>query len=93
LYIILLVVVSTCLLHLSKSPRFAKAAVTNLNDFLRRSFFLHLSRPACNLFQGCITMLSDSVATSPLALRWMCGSPRTGCVRRTTRIYVARTNK
>ena len=29
-----------------------------------------------------------SVATSPLALRWMCDSPRTGCARRTTPIYI-----
>ena len=28
------------------------------------------------------------LATSPLALRWMCDSPWTGCVRRTTPIYM-----
>jgi len=33
------------------------------------------------------------VGTSPLALRWLCDSPRTGCARRTTiYIYVARTS-
>ena len=31
-----------------------------------------------------------SVATSPLALRWMRGSPRTGCARRITPIYMWR---
>jgi len=30
----------------------------------------------------------DSVATFALALRWMCDSPRTGCARRTTPIYM-----
>jgi len=30
------------------------------------------------------------VATSQLALRWMCNSPRTGCARRTTPIYMWR---
>jgi len=29
-----------------------------------------------------------SVANSPLTFRWMCDSPRTGCVRRTTPIYM-----
>jgi len=33
-----------------------------------------------------------SVATSPVALRWMCDSPRTGCARRTT-IYICGANK
>jgi len=31
-------------------------------------------------------------ATSPVALRWMCNSPRTVCALRTTYIYVARTS-
>ena len=29
-------------------------------------------------------------ATSPLALRWICDSPRTGCARRTTSLYTWR---
>ena len=33
-----------------------------------------------------------TVATSPLALRWMCDSPRTGSAWRITPIYVARTS-
>ena len=34
-----------------------------------------------------------SVATSPVVLRWLCDSPRTGCAWRTTPyIYVARTS-
>jgi len=36
---------------------------------------------------------SDScVATSPVMLRWLCDSPRTGCAQR-TKIYVCGTNK
>jgi len=36
---------------------------------------------------------SGVVATSPVVLRWMCDSPRTGCAWRTTPfIYVARTS-
>jgi len=31
---------------------------------------------------------STSVATSPMALRWMCDQPRMGCARRTTPIYI-----
>jgi len=38
-------------------------------------------------FTGC---LNSCVATSPLALRWMCDSPWTGCARRTTPIYMWR---
>jgi len=32
------------------------------------------------------------VATSPVVLRWLCVSPRTGCARR-TKIYVCGANK
>ena len=35
---------------------------------------------------GCL----GPVATSPLALRWLCDSPRTGCARRTTPTYMWR---
>jgi len=34
----------------------------------------------------------DAVATSPLALRWMRGSPRTECARKTTP-YICGANK
>ena len=34
----------------------------------------------------------NSVATSPVVLRWLCDSPRTGCARR-TKIYVCGANK
>jgi len=37
-----------------------------------------------------LPMLNYSVATSRLALRWTCDSPRTGCARRTTAIYTWR---
>jgi len=38
-------------------------------------------------------ILHACIATSQVVLRWMCDSPRTGCVWRTTRyIYVARTS-
>ena len=34
----------------------------------------------------------DVIATSPLALRWMCDSPRTGCAR-STKLYKCGANK
>jgi len=37
-------------------------------------------------------ILISTVATSPVALRWMCDSPRTGCARRTT-ICICGANK
>ena len=41
----------------------------------------------------CLQVLQKSVATSPVVLRWLCDSPRTGCAWRTTPyIYVARTD-
>jgi len=45
----------------SRSPRFAKRAITNLSDVLRRHVCLQ-SAPACGstLTHGCGTMLSDS---------------------------------
>ena len=44
----------------------------------------------CNSLQK----VGDVVATSPLALRWMCASPRTGCSRRSIPVYtVCGTNK
>jgi len=33
-----------------------------------------------------------TVATSPVVLRWLCDSPRTGCAQR-TKIYVCGANK
>jgi len=33
-----------------------------------------------------LSLFSESVATSPLALRWMCDSSRRGCARRTKHI-------
>jgi len=48
----------------------------------------HLKTAFCNLDSShviaCHLHLTCTVATSPLALRWMCDSPRTGCERRTT---------
>ena len=41
----------------------------------------------------CRNIFPSTVATSPVVLRWLCDSPRTGCARRTTPyIYVARTS-
>jgi len=34
-----------------------------------------------------------TVVTSRLVLRWMCDSPRTGCARRTTLIYICGAKK
>ena len=45
---------------LSRSPRFAKRAVANLYDVLRRSFCLQQSVLACGLTDDYVTMLSDS---------------------------------
>jgi len=41
----------------------------------------HFRRISCNI---------TSVATSPVALRWLCDSPRTGCARRMKNIYAWR---
>ena len=42
---------------------------------------------------GSLKKGGDVVATSPVVLRWLCDSPRTGCAWRTTPyIYVARTS-
>jgi len=38
------------------------------------------------------SLLNAIFATAPLALRWMCDSPRTGYARRITPIYLARTS-
>jgi len=43
-----------------------------------------------NIKNRCVSSTWCTVATSPLALRWMCDSPRTGCARRTTHIYKCR---
>jgi len=44
---------------LSRSPRFAKRAITNLSDVSRRHLCLQPA-PACGLTHGCVKMLSDS---------------------------------
>ena len=44
---------------LSRSPRFAMRAFTKLSD-VWRSFCLQGSAAACDLIDGCVTMLSDS---------------------------------
>ena len=44
----------------SRSPRFAKGAITNLSDVLRRRLCLQQPAPAYGLTDGCVTMLSDS---------------------------------
>ena len=46
----------------SRSSRFAKGAITNLSDILRRPLCLQQSAPACGLTDRCVTMLSDSQA-------------------------------
>jgi len=53
--------VSSCKIS-SRSPRFAKRAITNLSDVLRRRLCLQQPAPACGstLTHGCVTMLSDS---------------------------------
>jgi len=45
-----------------RSPRFAKGAITNLSDVLRRHLCLQHPAPAYGLTDGCVTMLSDSQA-------------------------------
>jgi len=47
---------------ISRSPRFAKGAITNLSDVLRRRLCLQQPAPACGLTDGYVTMLSDSQA-------------------------------
>jgi len=46
----------------SRSPRFAKWAITNISDVLNRRFCLQQPAPAWTLTHGCVTMLSDSQA-------------------------------
>jgi len=46
----------------SRSSRFAKGAITNLSNVIRRRLCLQQSAPACGLTDGCVTMLSDSQA-------------------------------
>jgi len=46
----------------SRSPRFAKRAITNLSDVLRRRLCLQQPVLACALTDGCVTMLSGSQA-------------------------------
>ena len=43
-------------------------------------------------FWRTVSLLLTVVATSPVVLRWLCDSPRTGCARRTKYMYVARTS-
>jgi len=45
---------------LSRSPRLAKRAITNVSDVLRRRLCLQQPAPACGLTHGGVTMLSDS---------------------------------
>jgi len=54
----------------------------NINTAIHRCFH--------NLLEDIVI---PTVATSPLALRWMCGSPRTECAPRTTpyTVYVVQT--
>jgi len=40
----------------SRWPRFAKKAITNLSDVLRRHLCLQQLAPACGLTHGCVTM-------------------------------------
>ena len=64
----------------------------NLHACLRQ---LHI-KPNLNLPHHCLLPRQNvhicltSAATSPLALRWMYDSPRTGCAWRTTHIYMWR---
>jgi len=46
----------------SRSLRFAKGAITNLSDILRRHLCLQQPAPACGSTHGCVRMLSDSQA-------------------------------
>jgi len=46
----------------SRSPRFAKGAIRNLSDVLRRRLCLQQPAPVCALTHGCVTMLSGSQA-------------------------------
>jgi len=44
----------------SRSPRFAKGAIINLSDVLKRRLCLQQPAPAYGLIDGCATMLSDN---------------------------------
>jgi len=46
----------------SRSPRFAKGAITNINDVLKRRLYLQQPASVSGLTDGCLTMLSDSLA-------------------------------
>jgi len=44
----------------SRSPRFAKWAITNFSDVFMGSICLQQTAPACGLTHGCVTMLSEN---------------------------------
>ena len=44
----------------SRSPRFAKGAITNLSDALRRRLCLQQPAPACGLTDDCVTVSGES---------------------------------
>ena len=46
----------------SRSPRFAKGAITNISDVLKRRLCLQQPAPSCGLTDGYVIMLSDSLA-------------------------------
>jgi len=50
---------------LSRSPRLAKRAITNISDVLRCRLYLQQPAHACGLTYGCVTMLTDSQACEP----------------------------
>ena len=81
------------------------AVFTFCREVASKSIFLHCllmkfsqeciipHRLSAVLSGCCPQIITGIVATSPVALRWLCDSPRTGCAWRTTPyIYVARTS-
>jgi len=46
----------------SRSPRFAKGAIANISDVLRRRLCLQQPAPVCGLTDVCVTTFSDSQA-------------------------------
>ena len=54
---------------LSRSPRFAKRAITSISDVFKRRLCLQQPAPACGLTHGCVTMLSDSQGLRTFPIR------------------------
>jgi len=78
-----------------KVPREDLTALTLVDQLVNDAHRSRAERCRDDVQAGYVLRLRDArtVATSPVVLRWLCDSPRTGCAWRTTPyIYVTRTS-